>query len=200
MKISGSILSIKDDIENIKLLDNADIDYLHLDIMDGIFVKQKVDMNIKYTKPLDIHLMVDDVIGYIDKYKVLNPEYITFHLEINHDIMEIIKYINTLNIKVGIAIKPETKVSDLIPYLPFIDLVLLMSVEPGSGGQDYINVESKIDELNKLKGNYKISVDGGINDVTIKTICKADIAVVGSFITSGDYIKNIKKLKESIYG
>lgn len=207
MKISASILSIKEDIKkNVSKLVDTDIDYIHLDIMDGNFVSNKswdiseVNKFIDKRKPLDVHLMVDDVYKYIDEYKELNPLYITFHYEIKHDIMELINYLNKLNIKVGLAIKPDTEVEKIIPYLPFLDLVLVMSVEPGYGGQKFINVSSKIEKLIKLKGDYKIAVDGGINDETINLINKADIAVIGSFITNGNMKENVNKIKESIYG
>lgn len=208
MKISASFLSIKDDIkENISKLTNTDIDLLHLDIMDGKFVTNKtfsideIKDIINYKKPLDIHLMVSDVYKYIDDFKTLKPEYLTIHYEACDDIMEVISYINKLNIKVGLSIKPKTKIEEIVPYLPFIDLVLLMSVEPGKGGQEFIKeTVSKLDKLSSLKGDYLISVDGGINKDTIKLINKADIAVVGSYLTNGNYEENLNKLKESIYG
>lgn len=207
MEISASFLSIKDNLkDNIKKLVDTDIDYLHLDIMDGEFVPNKswnideIKEIIDTRKPLDIHLMVEDVYEYIKQFRYLNPQYITFHVEVKHDIMELISYLTRLDIKVGLAIKPKTKVETLIPYLPFIDLVLIMSVKPGLGGQKFIDVTDKIDKLSKLKGSFKIAVDGGINDETIKKIKNADIAVVGSFITNGDMKENVKKLKESLYG
>ena len=208
MKISASFLSIKDNLkENIDLLTKCDIDYLHLDIMDGIFVKNKTwDISeiknlINYNKPLDVHLMVSDVYKYVDEYKDLNPEFITFHYEVNLDIMDIINYIKKYNIKVGLSIKPNTEVDEIIPYLPYLDLILVMSVEPGEGGQKFIiNSVDKIKKLKELKGNYLIEVDGGINDSTISLVKDVDIAVIGSYITSGNYEEKIKSIKEKIYG
>ena len=208
MKISASFLSIKDNLkENIDLLTKCDIDYLHLDIMDGIFVKNKTwDISeiknlINYNKPLDVHLMVSDVYKYVDEYKELNPEFITFHYEVDLDIMDIINYIKKYNIKVGLSIKPNTKVDEIIPYLPYLDLVLVMSVEPGEGGQKFIiNSVDKIKKLKELKGDYLIEVDGGINDSTISLVKDVDIAVIGSYITSGNYEEKIKSIKEKIYG
>ena len=190
MKISASFLSIKDNIkENIVKLTNNDIDYLHLDIMDGKFVANKtwnileIKNLINYHKPLDVHLMVKDV------YKVLD------------DVMAVINYIKKSNIKVGLSIKPNTDISLIIPYLKYIDLVLIMSVEPGLGGQKFIiNSVDKIKKLKELKGDFLIEVDGGINDSTINLVKDADIVVVGSYITSGNYEERIKKLKEKIYG
>lgn len=210
MRISASILSIKDNLkENVLKLTKTDIDYIHLDIMDGKFVTNKtwnideIKKIINHDKPLDVHLMVDDIKSYVDDFKTLNPEYITFHYEASHDIMEAIKYIKDLNIKVGISIKPNTDVNVLVPYLPFIDLVLVMSVKPGQGGQKFISSsKDKIEQLVSLRGDYKylIEVDGGINVDTVLNVKKADIIVVGSYITNGDYSENIKNLKEKIYG
>lgn len=203
--ISASILSIKQNIkQNIQNLDKTTIDLLHLDIMDGLFVKNKTwDINeikqlIENTnKPKDVHLMVDDVKSYIDKFKLLNPEYITFHIEVKQNIMDLIKYIKNLNIKVGISIKPNTEIDAILPYLQYIDLVLVMTVEPGYGGQKFMDsVIPKIEKLNELKKQYNfiIEVDGGINDETIHKI-KSDIYVVGSYITNSDnYQKQIDNL------
>ena len=201
MKISASFLTI-DNIDNVNKLVDCDIDYLHLDIMDGIFVNNKNEaINITNKKPLDVHLMVNDVYKYIDIYKKLNPLFITFHYEAVTDILEVVNYIKKFNIKVGLSIKPSTKVEEIIPYLPYLDLVLVMSVEPGQGGQSFImDTVDKIKKLKELKGNYLIEVDGGINDNTINLVSDADIIVVGSYITSGDYEERIKNLKEKIYG
>lgn len=211
MKISTSILSIKDNLkENVIKLCNTDIDYIHLDVMDGKFVNNETwDINVikslEFTKPLDIHLMVLDVYKYVDMYKVFNPLYLTFHYETLCDIMSLIAYIKKNNIKVGISINPETQVDKIIPYLNLVDLVLVMSVSPGKGGQKFIeNSKNKVIELDELRKknnyNYVIEVDGGINNETIKLINNADIAVVGSYITTSDYENAIEKLKEGIYG
>ena len=208
MKISASFLSIKDNLkENIARLTQTDIDYLHLDIMDGSFVLNKTwDIEqikgiINYNKPLDIHLMVDDVYKYIDQFQVLNPIYITFHYEINYDIMKVIEYIRQYGIKVGLSIKPETDVEKILPYLPYVDLVLVMSVDPGAGGQTFIaSTIDKIKKLKEIKGDFLIEVDGGINGDTIKLIKDVDVIVVGSYITNGNYEERIKNIKEKIYG
>ena len=149
----------------------------------------------------DVHLMVKDVKKYIDDYSELNPEFITFHLEATDNVLNTLNYIKSKNIKVGISIKPNTKVEQLLEYLPLIDLVLVMSVEPGFGGQTF--VENSINKVNQLydirennKYNYLIEVDGGINNVNIKYLNKCDIVVVGSYIVNNDnYEKAINKLK-----
>lgn len=206
MEISTSILSITDKKEeNIKKLANTSTNYIHLDIMDGKFVPYETsfidekEVLINTKKPLDIHLMVEDVLTYVQEYKKFNPTYITFHLEVNENINEIIKEIKKI-CKVGISIKPNTKVEELIEYLDDIDLVLVMSVEPGKGGQEF-NEKSieKVESLYNLRGqngyHYKIEVDGGINSDTIKKVSKCDIVVSGSYITnSNDYEKQIKNL------
>ena len=144
--------------------------------------------------------MVEDVNFYIDKYSNLNPKYITIHYEIDSDINEAIKLIKSKNCKVGLSIKPNTKIDEIINYLDKIDLVLVMSVEPGYGGQSYIDISDKLEYLRKLQNDYNfvIEVDGGINDTNISSI-DTDIAVVGSFITSSDnYQEQINILKENI--
>lgn len=208
MKISVSFLSIKNDLkENIEKLDKTTIDYLHLDIMDGKFVNNttynidEIIYLLKNTiKPKDVHLMVSDVLKYIDDFKSINPEYITFHLEAVSNPNKIITYLKENKIKVGLALKPKTKVETILPYLSQIDLVLVMSVEPGYGGQKFISdIIPKIELLKELKAqnnyNYVIEVDGGINIETIKQIKEVDIVVVGSYITdSEDYQKQIDNL------
>ena len=204
MKIAVSILQIKD-INELNVIDNIGFDFLHLDIMDGKFVPNKTwDFNgiyefVKNTKtPLDVHLMVEDIDSYIDDFKNLNPEFITFHYEATNDPMKYIKKIKDLGIKVGMSIKPNTSVEEIKDFLPLLDLVLVMSVEPGFGGQKFMDSAiSKVNELNALKGDYVVEIDGGINDETIKFV-NPDIAVVGSFITNGDYKENKEKLKRVI--
>src|SRR5574344_2779157 len=136
MQISASFLSIKDNLlENIKKLDNCDIDFLHVDVMDGLFVDNTTQTcnQLKYllentNKPKDIHLMVKDVKKHIDDLKTLNPQYITFHVEAVNNVLELINYIKSLNIKVGISIKPNTDISMIKDYLNIVDLILVMTV------------------------------------------------------------------------
>ena len=206
MKISASFLSIKDNIkENIKKLDNTKIDYLHLDIMDGKFVSNETwnltelkDLLEGHNKPLDVHLMVDNVYSFIDKFAKLEPEFITFHYEAVEDPYLVVDYIKSYNIKAGISIKPDTDVKVLDDLLDYVDLILVMSVEPGKGGQKFIETTyEKVKYLKERKKCYKylIEVDGGINDTNIKDL-KCDIAVVGSFITNSDnYEEQLNKLK-----
>lgn len=205
IKISTSILSSKNRIESIKKLNDTNTDYIHIDAMDGKFVPNTQMLSnetielAKFSKiPLDVHLMVEAPEPYIDNLTNMNIEYITIHLEINKDINQLINKIKSLGYKVGLSIKPNTPVQDLIPYLSKIDLVLIMSVEPGYGGQSFIpNSIDKAIELKKLNNNIIIEMDGGIKDTNIKEIKQhIDIAVVGSYITnSEDYNKAINNLK-----
>lgn len=205
IKISPSILSSNNRIDTIKKLNNTNCEYIHIDTMDGIFVPNKqmdleeiILLEQHTTKPLDVHLMTEDPIKYIKHLGNKNIEYITFHLEINKNINEIINEIKSLNYKVGISIKPNTKVNELIPYLDKIDLVLIMSVEPGFGGQKFIpETLEKAKAIRKLNKDITIEIDGGINDSNINIIKKhVNIAVVGSYIiNNNDYNKAINNLK-----
>ena len=208
MKIAASFLDIKEPkIEELNYLDSLDVDYIHLDVMDGVFVDNKTysyeefyDITRLTTKPKDIHLMVSDVKKNIDEFSKMNPEFLTFHYEAVSEVGSVINYIKDLGIKVGMSIKPSTDVYEIVKYLPYLDLVLVMSVEPGKGGQSFMEESvKKIEQLYSLRNeknyNYKIEVDGGINDTTIKKCYKADICVVGSFITKQDYKEAIKKLR-----
>lgn len=210
MKISTSILNTKDKYNSIIQLNNTDTNYIHLDIMDGIFVSNKKftieeinKISLITKKPLDVHLMVSDPLKYINNIKNFsNINNITFHIEIKQDISKIISTIKKLNIKCGIAINPSTQIDKIIPYLKNIDIVLIMSVNPGYGGQEFIDITSKITEISKYnkQNSFIIEVDGGINNLNIKRIKEAGATtvVVGSFITNGNYEERIKILKQSL--
>ena len=210
--ISTSILSIKDDLENsLKKLDLTSTDFMHVDVMDGIFVDNNSVSYDVYEEllsacntPLDVHLMVSDVKKYIDLYRELKPVIITFHYEAVDNHRDVIDFIKSCGIKVGMSIKPDTKVDEIVDLLPYLDLVLVMSVEPGKGGQEFIyDSPVKINELDKIRKekdySYLIEVDGGVNDITSKLCINADILVVGSFITSSDdYEEQIQKIKKTL--
>lgn len=197
MELSVSILNSKDKVEMIKILNNTDISYIHLDVMDGIFVSQKVlsakeieNLARKSIKKIDVHLMVQDPLSYIECIKNLkNIEYITIHLEIDRNIKEILAKIKAYGFKAGLSIKPNTDIDNLFPYIDDVDLILVMTVEPGLGGQPFIL--SSVDRIKEIKElvkdrNIKIEVDGGINNDTIREVSSVDIAVVGSYITKSD--------------
>ena len=204
MKLSCSYLSSDDKEKTIKELNESKTDYIHLDIMDGIFVKEEtLDFNTlrnyfyENKKKLDIHLMVKNVKLYTDLYSLLNPEFITFHIEVGNT-LELINYIKNKNIKVGIAIKPNTNVEVLKPYIDKIDLVLIMSVEPGYGGQQFIEKTiEKITKIRNMKKDIIISMDGGINKDNINKIKEkeVDMCVIGSYITKSNIKEKIIELK-----
>ena len=204
MKISATFLSSSNVPLDLRKLNETDVDYIHVDIMDGKFVPNKTmpfrEMrNIyKYTdKRLDVHLMVDDPKKYIPLYAELNTEYITFHVEVMEHIEECLELIKSYGIKCGLALKPSTPVKSLVPYLPLLDLVLVMSVEPGKGGQKFIpSSQEKIEEVRALLDSYHskavINVDGGINDETRDKCQECDI------LTSGSYIINSESFQQRI--
>ncbi|MBR2828760.1 MAG: ribulose-phosphate 3-epimerase [Bacilli bacterium] len=204
MKVSASFLSSKNVVEDLKKLNETDVDYIHVDIMDGKFVSNKTmpfsEMKHIYqytSKRLDVHLMVENPSKYIPLYAELNTEFISFHVEVEEDIMKNIELIKKYSIRCGLAIHPDTKIRNLIPYLPYIDEVIVMSVVPGKGGQAFL-IESvdRIQELRDLINSYHfnvlINVDGGVKDTT-KDLCNgADI------LTSGSYIINSSNFQEKI--
>ena len=206
MELSVSILNSKDKKEMINLLNDTNIYYIHMDVMDGKFVSQTslsseelIELSKYSKKDFDVHLMVDDPISYIEEIKNINNiKQITIHLEIDKDIDDILSKIKEYGFKVGLAIKPNTYINKLIPYLEYIDTILIMSVEPGLGGQPFISsTEERIKKIKELTKDYNISleVDGGINDETITKIAPAHIAVVGSYITnSNDPVTTINYL------
>ena len=183
--------------------------------MDGKFVQnntsdrmQEFSETIKQISniPLDVHLMVEDVQKYVEEYIPLEPNIITFHYEAvknKEEINELIKYIKDNNIKVGLSVKPSTNIEEIYEFLPYIHMVLVMTVEPGKGGQQLM-----VDQLEKIKTlksyinekNIEIDIeaDGGIKLENISEVKNSgvDIAVVGTgIIATEDYAKTIKELK-----
>lgn len=212
MEVSVSYLSSYYSQEKtIMQIENTSANYIHVDLMDGGFVPTKnftineVTRLLKnHEKPLDIHLMTFDPLIYINDLAKLKPEYITFHLEATKDVVKTIELIKRNNIKVGLSIKPNTDILELMPYLTLIDLILIMSVEPGQGGQKFIYTSvDKLHDLLKIRKennlNFKISMDGGINDDTIKLVQGLDIVVSGSYICkSNNYEEKIKTIKADL--
>ena len=219
IEISTSILTVEKEnaAKTFYNLEVAGTDYYHIDVMDGKFVA-KDTQNVMYeysnvikqisNLPLDVHLMVQNIKENIDKYIPLDPNIITFHYEAcknDEEVEELIKYIRQNNIKPGISIKPNTNIEQIKKFLPILHMVLIMTVEPGKGGQKLIpDALEKTKELKKyLEENdldTYIQVDGGINKETINKAKEAgiDIAVVGSaIISSENYEETIKQLKHS---
>lgn len=207
-KVSASFLSSKNVPLDLTKLNETDVDLIHVDVMDGKFVKNKTmpfsEMkNIyKYTsKRLEVHLMVENPSKYIPMYAELNTECIMFHVEVEEDILKDLELIKSYSIKCGLVINPDTKVSELIPYLPYLDQILVMSVFPGEGGQAFIpETEFKIKEIKELIKAYNldilIDVDGGICDTVLDKVSEADILTAGNYIiSSNNYQEKIDSLR-----
>lgn len=207
-KISASFLNSKNIPLDLTKLNDTDVDFIHVDIMDGKFVKNKTmpfsEMkNIyKYTnKRLIVHLIVENPSKYIPLYAELNTECIVFHVESSEDIIKNLELIKSFSIKCGLAINPDTKINELIPYLPYLDEILVMSVYPGEGGQEFIKEsENRIKELKELIRSYNlnilIDVDGGVNDKVLDKVVEADILTSGCYIINGnDFQEKITSLR-----
>jgi len=196
--ISPSILgsSFANMQETIKLIDQSKAEYIHFDVMDGDFVPnltfgpQFISNVRQYSKKtFDVHLMINRVGKFLDDYVKAGSDIITFHSEIDEDIKELISKVKTNNIRCGIAIKPATPWEDLKPYLNDIDQIIIMTVEPGFGGQKFM--DDQLLKINQLK-NYisnnqlhiNLEVDGGVNYETGKKCIDAgaNILVAGSFL------------------
>ena len=211
MILAPSILTVKEEERNNILQELIDLGiiYLHLDIMDGKFVPnttpgvsllKKIN---KFDFVFDTHLMVEDPINYIDKFYKAGSDIITFHYEAVDNVQQVINKILSLNIKCGISIKPNTDPTVLLPYLKDLDQILIMSVEPGFGGQKFMeNALEKIKYLDKLRNSneeyhYLIEVDGGINlsNVTKIREAGANVVVMGTaLINSSDKASLIKEV------
>lgn len=206
MKLSISLLSIKNRLEFIKKINDYNIDYIHIDVMDNTFtnnvaysIEEINEINKISNKKLDIHLMVNDPIKYINSFNNMNIEYIIFHVEIDKDINNLINTVHGMGYKCGLAINPNTNIDVLEQYINNIDLILVMSVMPGYGGQLFINsIYNKLESLRNKYKNITISVDGGINQDNIyKLSSLVDMVVIGSYLSTEtkekiDMIKNIK--------
>ena len=217
VEISTSLLSVEKDkiIKTIYNLETAKIDYFHIDVMDGIFVENNTtEKMIEYCNylnnitniPLDIHLMVEDVKKYVDMFLPYNPNIITIHYESvidKNELLNILDYIKLNNCKAGIAIKPDTDISEIYDILKNVHLVLVMTVEPGKSGQKLI--EKTVDKIKKLLQYIKnsnldviIEADGGINMQNIKLLTEAGTEIVVSgkgIINTDNYKETIKNMK-----
>ncbi len=200
MEISPSFLTcdfsnLKNELDEIKDI----VKYIHVDVMDGDFVPN-LTFGHKFVKDFrkyypnnifDVHLMISNPLKYIKNYADAGSDIITFHVESKSPVLDTINEIKACGKKVGISIKPGTPVSDIYEYLDKVDLVLVMSVEPGFGGQKFMPIATdKINELRELREkngyNYLIEVDGGVNDKTVEFVKGVDLAVAGSYVMNGE--------------
>jgi ribulose-phosphate 3-epimerase len=214
-KIAPSILSADFSrlAEEVRVVEKAGADVIHVDVMDGHFVPNitigpLVVQGLKKltSLPLDVHLMIEEPGRYIEAFAQAGSNWITVHAEVYRPLKRIIKKIRQLNVRPGIVLKPATSLKILYPVLDDIDLVLIMSVNPGFGGQSFIpSTLKKIERLRKIvdRNQYplEIEVDGGIKVENIGEVSKAggDIFVVGTGIfKTKDYGETIRKLKQEI--
>lgn len=209
MKVAPSVLTADFSQLREELTTIETADYIHLDIMDGHFVPNisfgpaiAKTIASKTRLPLDVHLMVTDPCHWIEGFAFENTTFITVHIEA-HDVKECIERIRKRKIGVGLSIKPKTTVESIVPFLSDVDLVLVMTVEPGFGGQSFMpDMMEKVRALKRIRedGNHRflIEVDGGIGDSNIDLVKDAgvDIVVAGSYVfNKKDRAKAIRSLK-----
>ena len=217
IEISASVLTVNKEnaIHTFYELETSKINYFHIDVMDGKFVENN---NIELMKDyaltishisnvgLDVHFMVENVEEAINEFLMLQPKIITFHIETTKEherTMQIIRDLKENGIKVGIAISPDTNIEEIKEYIPYLHMVLVMTVVPGKGGQKLI--PETLEKVKKLReyteeNNFEIDieVDGGINDETAKLAKEAgaNILVAGNYIiASENFAESVKKLK-----
>ena len=196
--------------EEIKMANESEADWFHLDIMDGMFVPNItfgfdiiMQINKLASKPLDVHLMIEKPERYIEKFAEAGADIITVHYEAANHLHRLVMQIKETGAKAGVAINPHTPVICLEEILPYADMVLIMSVNPGFGGQKFIQTSvEKVRKLNLMKKDKNqsmlIEVDGGVNLETGKQLIDAgaNVLVAGSFVFKSDNpTETIKKLK-----
>lgn len=203
MKTSISFLkSLSDRYSTLRKLYKTDTDYIHVDIMDGIFVSNK-NLSIEECnellknspKPLDIHLMVQNPIDYIEELAFLNIQNITVHVELGRSVNSYIKMIHSKGFNAGLAINPETSIEELKPYLSIVDYIIVMGVTPGAGGQPLIpETINKVTELKNIREDngykYEIALDGGVNKENRQLLSDLDVCICGAYVCMSEEYQN----------